>query len=374
MERPGVEDSYTELQSTDLTELRSALPTNNGSKQVQDHYQLFLLVQDMLRTAPVNFIEFEHHLKQSAIPRQLGKGGGASVQSVASQYAHSRWGKPNMAIKSSIPSFDADGKEDRKGVLSEVIRELRVLAHPRIRVYNSINAVNGVLFRQFLLPSLMLDPCPFGNLLQVAPDMYEECEIWEVCSTIARALKLLHSNSFIHGDVKCENVLVFPSLSLGKGRFTAKLTDFGCSMVVAEVESFTKLLGYTPPYDAPEANDTIPKEWLPFTDVYSFGLLVLRVALSGQDPFAHPSYSEPSSEAQDRGTAYKHGKIREDKRDESLLSHSLSLIANPEHLDPELIDGLSEVLSVALISEPERRNLDLILSIFEEKSFGGIVP
>lgn len=52
--------------------------------------------------------------------------------------------------------------------------------------------------------------------------------IVEACKDIARGMKYLHDNDVVHGDLKCDNVLLQTSHVVSKG-FTAKVADFGKS-------------------------------------------------------------------------------------------------------------------------------------------------
>jgi serine/threonine protein kinase len=190
-----------------------------------------------------------------------------------------------MAYKRIRPVFDDDGRVDDAAALEQFIDELKALSAPEVRSHPNINRLRGIAFETqshrsdgTLFPVLMSDPSPLGNLLDFVQDIIQMVDepYWECCLDIARGLQVLHANNFIHGDVKCENVLVFPSAEFEGRKFIAKLTDFGCSMDLSTIEpnAFTKLRGATPPYDAPESDTLIQRGLLPFTDVYSYGLLV----------------------------------------------------------------------------------------------------
>ena len=72
----------------------------------------------------------------------------------------------------------------------------------------------------------------------------------------------------------------------GNGDMMAKLSDFGCSIILAdEYATEMTLRGRSPSWDAPEAVGPIPKHLLHKTDIYSYGLLYWRLMLNDADPF-----------------------------------------------------------------------------------------
>lgn len=60
------------------------------------------------------------------------------------------------------------------------------------------------------------------------PDMLA---IIQTCMDIARGMKYLHDNKVVHGDLKCDNVLLQRAAGSSRG-FTAKVADFGTSPTV----------------------------------------------------------------------------------------------------------------------------------------------
>ncbi|KAK2762870.1 hypothetical protein FQN54_001045 [Arachnomyces sp. PD_36] len=342
-----------------------------------DNYDLFLLIQDMLCNDEDAILELPIDVwgRDDTVSISLGAGG---FSTVSRKIAKGRWGKRSvMAYKRIRPSFDYDGKVDEEGALEQFVFELKVLSAPDIRSHRHINRVRGIAFETLphrsgakLFPVLITDPSPLGNLLQFIQDPVRMVDgpYWECCLDVARGLRALHRNGFIHGDVKCENVLVFPSNELEGRKFMAKLTDFGCSMMMDadEPSAYTKMRGLTPPYDAPEADGLLHRELLPFTDVYSYGLLVWRVAIDGADPFNQPRYRP--SKTVEGAHSFNHALIREDKRDETTLSLALNAIYHEAlGLAPATADGLSEVLTIALSSEPAERDLGRVLEVFERR-------
>jgi serine/threonine protein kinase len=120
----------------------------------------------------------------------------------------------------------------------------------------------------------------FGTLdaFQWSTELESDGKI-SLCLDIALGLSVLHGCGIVHGDLKSENVLIFAEHS-GP---VAKLCDFGCSVI--DPKAFRKLVGGSEPWNCPEWKDTILKENLPLTDVYSFGLLFWRTLSESSRPF-----------------------------------------------------------------------------------------
>ncbi|KNB04698.1 serine/threonine protein kinase [Fusarium oxysporum f. sp. lycopersici 4287] len=360
--------TYSQCGITDRSVASSA---SNGSKELEtdDHYQVFLSIQRMLRTFSENIVEFPDKSGWThRIEQPLGAGGCSSVSRVLGKHS---WGRNPMAFKRVLPILYEYGGRNTKEEFTVLLNELRVCSVARVRTHPNLNTLNGVSFEPMdpgpdptLFPALILDPSPLGNLLNLISDPFRMVDgpYWECSVDVANGLKALHENGIVHGDIKCENVLVFAEPENAIRPFCAKLTDFGCSMVLAETEPYAMLKGRTMPYDAPEADRIIPKHILPFSDVYSFGLLVWRVALDGADPFTDPRYWE---ELIDGERHYRKSNIREAKKGEGLLNYALSTIRDPDLQHAvETADAFCEILNIALRARPEKRDLDRILLAF----------
>lgn len=104
----------------------------------------------------------------------------------------------------------------------------------------------------------------------------------KLCYDVAKGLFILHACGFIHGDLRHENVLVFGTHEK-QAPYTAKLADFGGSMMnIAEEKSYSPKLG-TWPYNPPEPTHNLSIDGSKQSDVYCFGLLVWRVMIDGKD-------------------------------------------------------------------------------------------
>ncbi|KAL3664460.1 hypothetical protein V7S43_010780 [Phytophthora oleae] len=109
---------------------------------------------------------------------------------------------------------------------------------------------------------------------------YRRCEAWQKLRQSALGLQYLHQHSIVHGDLKCDNILVAAD-------GTAKLTDFGLSTIRRYVDkeqeqSTNSSVVGAQRWKAPECLAGAPPSFE--SDVYSFGMCILQ-AISGEFPW-----------------------------------------------------------------------------------------
>jgi serine/threonine protein kinase len=104
----------------------------------------------------------------------------------------------------------------------------------------------------------------------------------QLCWDVASGLNALHQCGIVHGDIKCENVLVF---RVSDNEVVAKLADFGHASVDYDIDEMV-IVTLPGMWTAPECAGLVPKSQLKYIDIYSFGLLVWRlVGFEGKNPF-----------------------------------------------------------------------------------------
>jgi serine/threonine protein kinase len=187
--------------------------------------------------------------------------------------------------------FMGDGHAipDHRHRLAAALVEFLVLTHDPVIHHPFLPSLYGFgwsqnrYLSQQRIPVPVLDWAEYGSLAsyQLGGGSLKEVQRKQVIWEVGTALAFLHACEIYHGDVKAENVLLYRKED---GGFTAKLTDFGMSVVAQHGH-----LNYLPPgtlqWTAPEirwvrsSNIELDK-----ADVFSFGLLAWRVYCDGHDP------------------------------------------------------------------------------------------
>ena len=107
----------------------------------------------------------------------------------------------------------------------------------------------------------------------------------------------------MHGDTKCDNVLIFKSETGTGENWRAKLTDFGHCEIDAgpghSASSRTSYRGGTRYYDAPEVIwNTATPELLHKVDIWCWGLLLWQVIVNGAEFDPHEENWRDGSQMQ----------------------------------------------------------------------------
>lgn len=183
-------------------------------------------------------------------------------------------------------------------VYKNVVRELRVLTFPPLKGHPCILQARAYGWTDDplcgLVPFIVVEYSGFGTL----SDFLQKCrptihERRDLILDVAAGIGALHSNRFIHGDIKPQNVLIFgthdcTTYSLPQ---VAKLADFGCTVSEKEISDPSFHLLGTTRYNAPEVemrnrpspNNTLELfEMFARSDVFSFGLLTWEVMKNGK--------------------------------------------------------------------------------------------
>ena len=146
-----------------------------------------------------------------------------------------------------------------------------------------------------LWPVLVLEHAEQGSLQNLqrrgAPLGYKTKS--RLCADVASGLRSLHRAGLAHGDLKSENVLVFGNT---EKTYVAKVSDFGFvpldyhlrpdyTTEAGPVKHHVGTIGGTEIWAAPEFGQPADLAAFKGQDIYSWGLLVLRVMLDGENPF-----------------------------------------------------------------------------------------
>lgn len=277
-----------------------------------------------------------------------------------------------LAYKRAVLSKDmSDPISDRIRV---IFNELLTTCHPPLRSHPNIVKLHGIAFETEgpadalnAMPVLVLEVAELGNLAEILETARKEDRAiafqdkLSLCIDIAHGLEILHACDIVHGDVKCENVLVFENDTDGRSdngfNLQCKLTDFGVSRHPDGGVS----LGGSRPWQAPECSRGayFRIEAAKRTDIYSFGMLLWRVMFDG-DPFKFLEQNNAFEAKNDKEKRTKRNEvIAALKKDDRLVQHVYESLAVSERFDRFQIEMLSEVMSMTMALEPSRRELDL---------------
>jgi serine/threonine protein kinase/class 3 adenylate cyclase len=182
-----------------------------------------------------------------------------------------------------------------------------------------------------------------GILLEKIGRM-EEARALKVLADVARGMVDAHERGIIHRDIKPANIwLVSTGVAVDSdkepGSFRAKLLDFGLARHLVETESLQMTLAGapvgTPLYMAPEQGLGKPVDRR--SDVYAMGATLFHL-LTGRPPF---EMDDPLL-----------GPVA------LILKHAKEPLPSPKKLNPNLSDGVCQVLEKALAKSPDARYAD----------------
>lgn len=199
-----------------------------------------------------------------------------------------------VALKRVLPRRHAD--------LGHVLLQVRALLHEPLCYHPNIVRLLGLGWDQasesdLIHPLLVIEYAGLGSLCSLQkgkPDLPFFLK-QKLCYDVAKGLSILHACGFIHGDLRHEKVLVFETQE-SQCPYTAKLADFGGSVMDnAEEKSRSPQTG-TWPYNPPESTHDLSIDGFKRSDVYCFGLLVWRAIIDGKDILENPQLKGASIE------------------------------------------------------------------------------
>ncbi|KAL9091145.1 MAG: hypothetical protein Q9159_001562 [Coniocarpon cinnabarinum] len=196
-----------------------------------------------------------------------------------------------LAYKAALIEFDENGRSTRSTSLAarSAMMELFLSSHEPIRNHPNLLSILGLAWATnpfnilHKTPVLIQEFAELGSLATLQRQQYlSTVTRQKLARDVCLGLQALHDCGIVHGDVKPDNVLVFPDKDHG---FVARLGDYGYSQVLATAPQMIQL-GGTKQWEAPEiSSGPISKHAAKQTDVYSCGLLVWSVSAHGSDIF-----------------------------------------------------------------------------------------
>jgi serine/threonine protein kinase len=228
-----------------------------------------------------------------------------------------------------------------------IYNELRVLSARQIHSHPNVTQLQELVWKtmpppqKLMYPVLILEKAPFGSLYDyLQPDLLSTT--WRskvlICRDIVRGLAFLHDCGIVHGDVKPDNILLFPSDAVYRRNCpVAKLADFSHTVFESDAkEGMVSWKGFTPQWAAPEVKkETSQTIDLIFrADIYSYGLLFWQVLMDGVSIDASTRVGDASS------------------KDGILEEAFASLAANPKNSNQSLV---FQILDWTLHELPQER-------------------
>jgi serine/threonine protein kinase len=181
-----------------------------------------------------------------------------------------------VAVK--IPQPNGNRDRDRK-LWSSMAMELQILRNEYLRNHPNIVALFGVCWKTFrdgtLMPSFVLEAaeCDLEKFLS-GGDQVDRRTLFGLSEDIISGIRALHHVGIIHGDIKPTNVLIFKDSQV---TFTAKIADFGSSLLLSDIRRRMRVSTGTGFWQAPEVRDLLHGLQLMQADVYSLGLVLWRL-------------------------------------------------------------------------------------------------
>lgn len=252
-----------------------------------------------------------------------------------------------------------------------IIQEVAVLRHPAVRNHPNIVPVQGFYLEvngdessHPLRPALVFPKSELGDL-RAFFKKNEDSPLsilgrLKLGADIGVAIRDMHANGIVHGDISTGNVLVFQATRESNDGvdFVAKVTDFGFSTRFRGESDLILLQAGTRPWRAPESkSDRFKLSQIVKMDVYSYGLLCLwllfyatsqqsssRPDLDVQDPNAYISFDDDCN-------LLEKWKADGDK----IPKWAQILLERESSLSSDIKARLSNFFKLTLDSDPEKR-------------------
>jgi len=207
----------------------------------------------------------------------------------------------------------------RERFLDEIRAAARLQHNNIVQAYDAGEVDGHVYF----LMEMVDPPRTVADLLQERGGPLEEEEALRIVIQVAEALAHAHARGFIHRDVKPKNIMLTPD-------GVAKLADMGLARRIDDgtFEEIGKAFG-TPYYIAPE--QVVGNPDIDFrADIYSLGATFYEM-LTGRPPFTGRTPQQ------------------------IMQKHVKAPLVPPDHVNPDLSSGASEVVELMMSKRPEDR-------------------
>ena len=175
----------------------------------------------------------------------------------------------------------------------------------------------------------------------------------------------LHECGIAHGDIKCENALIYNTNDSTAENWQAKLSDFGNARVGLNTGADLLVeMAYSLPYNPPELPDgsgKIPSSLVEKAEVWGWGMLLWHVMIDGKLLKGNDYWKCGSNfydESDRRRIDGNHmSELKETDSLSSVASDSCEAYLSATHAPTEisLARGISALLRSTLVKEPSKR-------------------
>ena len=242
------------------------------------------------------------------------------------------------------------------------LNEIVVYGHWELRSHKNVLRLEGISWEVSetgdVSPNLVFEKSALGNC-EAFFNSDEGQQIpmdgkIDMCLQLAKAVALIHRADIIHGDIKPQNILIFPD---GDSKYLAKLSDFGYSSYVPHIER--DRLVFMPksiPWNAPEHHyrgfkfDDAVK-----MDIFSFGVFCLWLLFTGARSDQPFKVQGPSNDASV----------------DLVLEQARRFLESERGLHPQTKSRLGRLFDLSVSRYPERRSscMDEIVCVLEPKGY-----
>lgn len=179
----------------------------------------------------------------------------------------------HCAIKVLNIGDDSRGSAERS--FNREVRAMARLSHP------SIIEVFDFGHTDKKSPFVAMEHVPGYNLSSYIKETWSWSQLWTLIDGTLSGLSHAHARDLVHRDLKPTNILVVPHI---EGLGAIKIVDFGIALATRDAEKASKRIEGTPAYIAPEAAMGQVNAIGPWTDLYSFGVILFEI-ITGRLPF-----------------------------------------------------------------------------------------
>jgi serine/threonine protein kinase len=351
-------DDNIDLESLQRLSPAEIIGTFTTAYKIPSSFTSFVLLSVF---ALANTFSMNHYFRKNVNhANELWLSTGASFRvSVYRRQNHAWVSTPSLptsqTLVSKMPILRRPGEPYDEKRLAMIILELRLLIHPPLANHENIVSLQGIAWQHSLdapgvvVPCLLLEFAEYGtlaDLLRGEGDIPFKTKL-HLLYDIALGLEALHKCGIAQGDVKPDNVLIFKHPTR---RFIAKLADFGYSFLEVEEDVY---VGGTMAWKAPETiGKPVPRDLVPSTDLYSYGLLIWQVMLGKQSVFDYLCTGSRASSFDD---------LKLVKEKDLVLRKAVDWA---HHLDPDHSDFVIRLFKATLTRDPKKRSLEDILRTF----------